>query len=52
MSGQSKIEVFTYPNMIVRVHFPDLSPEEQARRMKKIKKSAEELLKESRMVRK
>ncbi len=52
MSGQSEIKVFTYPNMIIRVHFPDLSEKEQERRMKKIKKSAEELLKETRMVRK
>lgn len=52
MNGQSEIKVFTYPNMIVRVHFPDLSDAEQNRRMKKIKKSAEELLKETRKVRK
>jgi hypothetical protein len=32
--------------MIVRVHFPDLSHEEQKRRMKKIRDAAEELLKE------
>ena len=46
MSGQSEIRVFNYPNMIVRVHFPDLSVEEQNKRMNKIKKSTEELLKE------
>lgn len=37
---------FTYPNAIVRVHFPDLSPEEHTKRMKQIHKAAEELLKE------
>ena len=46
MSGQSEIKVFTYPNAIVRVHFPDLSDEEQKKRMKKIQTSAAELLKE------
>lgn len=46
MSGQSEIKTFTYPNMIVRVHLPDLTDEEQKRRMKQIHKAAEELLKE------
>lgn len=46
MNGQSEIRTFTYPNAIVRVHFPDLSDEEQNRRMKKIRKAAMELLKE------
>ena len=49
MEGQCEIETFTYPNAIVRVHFPDLSDEEQNRRMKKIHKAAEELLKETRI---
>lgn len=46
MSGQREMQVFTYPNMIVRVHFPDISNEEHERRMKKIKKAAEALLHE------
>lgn len=46
MEGQCKIETFTYPNAIVRVHFPDLTDGENSRRMKKIRKAAEELLKE------
>ena len=46
MSGQCEIKTFTYPNMVVRVHLPDLTDEEQKRRMKKIHKAAEELLKE------
>ena len=45
MEGQ---RTFIYPNAIVRVHFPDLSDEEQKKRMKKIQKSAAELLKERR----
>ncbi len=44
MDGQMK--TFTYPNAVVRVHFPDLSTEEHNRRMKRIHKAAEELLKE------
>ena len=44
MDGQMK--TFTHPNAIVRVHFPDLTDEEQKRRMKRIYKAAEELLKE------
>lgn len=47
MEGQCKIETFTYPNAIVRVHFPDLTTEENNRRMKKIRKAAAELLKET-----
>lgn len=43
MEGQ---RTFTYPNAIVRVHFPDLTDEEQKKRMKKINKAAEELLKD------
>lgn len=43
MEGQ---KIFTYPNAVVRVHFADLTPEEHNRRMKRIRKAAEELLKE------
>lgn len=46
MNGQSETKVFTYPNAVVRVHFPDLTEEEQKRRMKQIHKAAAELLKE------
>lgn len=42
-----EIKTFTYPNCIVRVHIPDLTEEERARRMKQIHKSAEALLKEA-----
>lgn len=48
MNGQREIKTFTYPNAIVRVHFPDLSDEENEKRMKRIRKAAEELLKEVR----
>lgn len=48
MNGQSETKVFTYPNAVVRVHFPDLTDEEQKRRMKQLHKAAAELLKEVR----
>lgn len=44
MEGR-EIQTFTYQNAIVRVHFADLTTEENNRRMKKIRKAAEELLK-------
>lgn len=37
---------FHYPNAIVRVHRPELTPEERARRMAAIEKQALNLLKE------
>lgn len=40
------MKTFEYPNMIIRVHFPDLMPEERERRMKQIRKASEELLKD------
>lgn len=40
-----EIETFTYRNAVVRVHFPDITDEENRKRMKKIQKAAEELLK-------
>ena len=49
MEGQENLRTFTYPNMIVRVHFPDLSDEENSRRMKKIRKAAEELLRDQKL---
>lgn len=39
-------QVFHYPNAIVRVHRPELTPEERARRMSAIEKQAVNLLKE------
>ena len=41
-----EVRVFEYQNAIVRVHIPDISDEENARRMKLIHKAAEALLKE------
>jgi ribosome recycling factor len=46
MEGQREIQTFTYPNMIVRVHFPDLTEEENKRRMKRLHQAAAEILKE------
>lgn len=40
-----EVREFHYPNMTVRVHIPDITPEERARRMKQIHKAASELLK-------
>lgn len=49
MKGQvdsyKEVKVFTYPNMVVRVHIPDLTKEERERRMKNIEKAAAALLK-------
>ena len=45
-NDKGKIETFVYPNMKVRVHYADISNEENERRMKQIEKSAAELLKE------
>lgn len=41
-----EVRVFKYPNMIVRVHIPDISDEENERRMAIVKKSAAALLRE------
>ena len=38
-------KVFEFPGLIARVHHPDLTPGERARRMKAIHKAAENLLK-------
>lgn len=46
MDGQRETRTFTYPNAIVRVHFPDLSEEEHKKRMKLLYKATEDLLKE------
>lgn len=49
MRGQAdtykEVRTFTYPNMTVRVHIPDLSEEERKRRMKAVYQAAAELLK-------
>ena len=42
----NEVRVFEYPNTIIRVHRPDISDEERARRMNVIRKAAEALLKE------
>lgn len=41
-----EVRVFESPNATVRVHIPELSEEERARRMKQLYKAAEALLKE------
>lgn len=46
MEGHGETRTFIYPNAIVRVYFPDLTPEEQERRMKQIYKAAVDVLKE------
>jgi hypothetical protein len=40
-----EVKVFTFPNMVARVHIPDLTTEERERRMKRIYESAAKLLK-------
>lgn len=40
-----EVREFHYPDMIVRVHIPDITAETRTRRMKQIHKSASELLK-------
>lgn len=48
MKGQAdtykEIKTFTYPDMVIRVHFPDLSDDERQRRMKAIEKAAAALI--------
>ena len=43
---QGQIKVYKYPNATVRVHIPDLAPEEREKRLNEVKKSAELLLRE------
>lgn len=38
-------KVFTFPNAVIKVYSPILTEEERKRRMERIAKSAEELLK-------
>jgi hypothetical protein len=40
-----EVKIFEFPNMTVRVHIPDLTLEEKARRMKAIYQAAANLLK-------
>lgn len=40
-----EIKTLTYPNMIVRVHIPDLTEDEREKRMRNIKKATESFLK-------
>lgn len=49
MKGQDtykETRTFEFPNWIVRVHIPDLTEDERARRMKAIHDAAADLLKE------
>ena len=50
MKGQvdtyKEVRTFEFPNWIIRVHIPDLTEEERARRMKAIHDAAAEVLKE------
>lgn len=49
MKGQdtyTRKRVFTYPNMVVEVFIPDLTDEENKKRMKRIHDAAAALLKE------
>ena len=39
-----EIRTFHYDNIVVRVHIPDISEEERARRMKEIARAAAQLL--------
>lgn len=40
-----EVKTFSFDNMTVRVHIPDITDEERARRMQKIHDSAANLLK-------
>ena len=46
MSGIRETRVFTYPNMTIRVHFPDITEEERERRMNIIRQAACRVLQE------
>ena len=49
MQGQAdtykEVKTFSFENMTVRVHIPDLTEEERTRRMKAVYNAAAELLK-------
>lgn len=40
-----EVRVFEFPDAVVRVHIPDLTEEERARRMKRLHDAAADLLK-------
>ena len=42
-----EVRTFVYPNAIVRVHIPDLTEEERAKRMKMVHDAAAALLKDN-----
>lgn len=42
-----EVRVFEYPNAIVRVYIPDISDEENERRMERVRKAAADLLREA-----
>lgn len=50
MDGIRETKTFTYPNMIVRVHFPDISEEERERRMNSIRQAACRVLQHKNMM--
>lgn len=41
----TKIKIIEFPGMIARIHFPDISDEEQSKRMAAIHKATANLLK-------
>lgn len=43
-----EVRVFQYDNAVVRVHIPDLTSEEQNRRMKEVERTAMQLILASR----
>lgn len=45
MTTYKEIKTLEFPNMTVRIHIPELSQEERAKRMKAIHRKAAELLK-------
>lgn len=47
MSGIRATRTFTYPNMTIRVHFPDITDEERERRMNIIRHAACRVLQEA-----
>ena len=44
MDTYKEVRTFHHENAVVRVHIPDITEEESARRMKAIKKAAAQLL--------
>jgi ribosome recycling factor len=45
MDNYKEVKVMQFPNMIARIHIPDLTEEERSKRMKAIHKHAAELMK-------